>query len=257
MGLAGFNRSRRSRVAVEQAEAKRFKEDNAARWAAIHGQDKKLKDIDAEAEAIRKLESKASDKIGAKAEAGLETDVADLPLRQDHAAEIAGRTIEDPQGKPVDPVQRVADRIPSGTATEKLVEHMQVDQKGPTKAMVDAAVEEQTPVSERELLKSGDAPKADNTAKGKAEEAAAPEGEANADETETEAEDADATKTEETDKTAGQTAAEAKTKAAAEKAAVETKLPAAGQSAGAGTEAPTSSATGGAAVNKTTTPTKK
>lgn len=156
MGLASFNRARRSRLEVEKFEAERFKKDNAARWGAHHGVDTDRKQEAKDLEKSRKLEHAASEEIGEKAEEGIrmgekEGGIADLPLRQDHAAEIAGRTLENNQ-EPKDPVERVMERIPSGTATEELVEHTQVDQPGPTTALLDAVAKENTPASERDPL---------------------------------------------------------------------------------------------------------
>lgn len=146
MGLSSFNRMRRERNPVEKIEAERFKN-----WNEAHH---KGRDVQADAtEANDKLNAKAAKAeqeavkaIGAKVEAGLTSGdkkggVIDQPLREDHAAEIAGRNIEDVQ-EPKDPVARREERIPDGTANEELVPHTQVDRPGPTAEMVDAALVE-------------------------------------------------------------------------------------------------------------------
>lgn len=251
MGLAGFNRSRRSRLPVEEHEAERFKKDNAARWAAHHGTDTNRKQEEKDLDKGRALEAAAVAEIGEKAEAGIEQGerrggIDDLFLRQDHAAEIAGRTLENNQ-EPKDPVERLRERIPTGTANEEMVKHTQVDQPGPSAKLVEAVILESTPEADRESVKS--ALKADA-------KVAAAEHEKVLEEKERrlagEAEVAEVAETAETEEGAGSTtepksdeseaddelltAAQKEAKLKSATAAKEAKLPAAGKSAGAGSE---------------------
>lgn len=140
MGLSSFNRMRRERNEVEKLEAERFKIANEARHAARKARDEAREQTDAMIPDVRRAEAEAVERIGEKNVAGLTSN--DLPMRKDHAAEIAGRNLEDVQA-PKDPVERREERVPSGgTANEELVEHMVVDQPGPSPEMVEEAQEE-------------------------------------------------------------------------------------------------------------------
>lgn len=139
MGLSGFNRMRRERNQVETIEAERFKIANEARNAARLARDAAREETDAMLPAAAEAEQAAREAIGEKNVAGLKTD--DLPLRKDHAAEIAGRNVEEVQA-PKDPVQARLDRVPEGTVNEQLVEHLSVDQPGPSPELVEAAAKE-------------------------------------------------------------------------------------------------------------------
>lgn len=160
MGLSSFNRARRSRLDVERLEAERFDKDNKARWAATRAQDKDNVTDEKILEKISKAEHEASLEIGRKNEEGIrlgeEGGVQDLPLRQDHAAEIVGRSVEDAQSSSKTTVERLEARIPTGgaTANEKLVEHTQVDKDGPTAELVEAARLETIPQAEREAAQT-------------------------------------------------------------------------------------------------------
>lgn len=153
MGLASFNRARRERAAVEELEAARFKEWNERHNAARAVTDRMRGATEGDQEAVRDEELAAAQRIGEKAREGIrmgeEGGIIDLPLRRDHAAEIAGRTLENNQ-EPKDPVARVRERLAEGSATEQMVEHTQVDRPGPTPELVAAATLEQTPVQDRE-----------------------------------------------------------------------------------------------------------
>ncbi|MGU3496356.1 hypothetical protein ACLBXM_20130 [Xanthobacteraceae bacterium A53D] len=163
MGLSSFNRMRRELAAVEKIEAERFKLDNEARHAARAERDEAREagqDLAAQAE---RAEAEAVQAIGAKNEAGMETAVPDLPLRQDHAAEIAGRNLDDVQ-EPKDPVERIDERIPQGeTANEKLVEHMSASQPGPSAELVEAAQREAGALPEAADGEEGIAPKGETS----------------------------------------------------------------------------------------------
>lgn len=143
MGLSSFNRMRRERNPVEKIEAERFKNWNEAHHKSRDTQSDATEVNDKLNAKAAKAEQSAVKAIGEKVEAGLTSGdkkggVIDQPLREDHAAEIAGRNIEGVQ-EPKDPVARRDERIPDGTANEKLVPHTQVDRPGPTAAMVEAA----------------------------------------------------------------------------------------------------------------------
>jgi hypothetical protein len=145
MGLSSFNRMRRERAKVEKIEAERFKADNEARHAARKMRDGVKGDAELREKAAQ-AEHEAVEAIGEKNRAGLETN--DLPLRQDHAAEIAGRNINGVQ-EPKDPVARIDERIPDNTPNEKLVEHMSAEDEGPAPALVEAAQEEAGVIARR------------------------------------------------------------------------------------------------------------
>jgi hypothetical protein len=148
MGLASFNRMRRERKPVERLEAERF-----AEWNKRHNERRLDRDNthvelneDEIQETIREEESAAMGRIGDKVIAGIKegekkNGVIDKFLREDHAAEIAGRNLVDVD-QPKDPVARVDERVPDNTANEKLVAHTSVNRKGPSKAMVEAAQRE-------------------------------------------------------------------------------------------------------------------
>lgn len=155
MGLASFNRMRRSKKGVNVAEAERFKIDNEAR-----NEGRRLKREVRNAnlsrkEELRDLEHDANQNFAEKAIAGTETEVIDEPLRRDHAAEIAGRNIEGVQ-TPMDPVDRVIDRIPDSTANEELVGKTQVNMPGPSLEDVNAARRE---IGVREFAEGDTKPK--------------------------------------------------------------------------------------------------
>ena len=156
MGLSAFNRARRSRLDVERLETERAMRDNANRQAAIRSQDKDNEADEKMLEKIRKAEIAASEEIGRKTEEGIklgeEGGVQDLLLRQDHAAEIVGRSVEDAQTSTKTPLERLEARIPTSgtTANEALVEHTQVDKPGPSAELVEAARLETIPQEERE-----------------------------------------------------------------------------------------------------------
>lgn len=142
MGLSSFNRMRREKSHVEVIEAERFKIDNEARNQRRVDRDEAKEKTDALQEKAAKAEAEAVAAIGEKNLAGMETKVIDQPLRQDHAAEIAGRNLFGVQ-EPKDPVARVHERIPlEKTANEVLVDHTQVDGAGPTAKMIAAAEKE-------------------------------------------------------------------------------------------------------------------
>jgi hypothetical protein len=142
MGLSSFNRMRRERAAVEKIEAERFKIDNEARNAARLDKEKARSDATDLLEKAEAAEIAATEAIAEKNRRGQQPGADDLPLRKDHAAEIAGRNIEGAQ-KPKDPVDRIDERIPQGeTANEKLVEHMSVAGEGPSPELLEAAQKE-------------------------------------------------------------------------------------------------------------------
>lgn len=139
MGLSSFNRMRRERNRVETIEAERFKIANEARNKHRLEREAAKERGDALLEDAAIAEAEAAAAIGEKNVEGLTTD--DLPLRKDHAAEIAGRNVEDVQA-PKDPVQARLDRVPEGTVNEELVGHMSVDKPGPGADLVEEAQEE-------------------------------------------------------------------------------------------------------------------
>lgn len=142
MGLSSFNRMRREKSHVEAIEAARFKIDNQARNQRRLDRDEAKEKTDALQEKAAEAEAAVVEAIGEKNLAGLETKVIDQPLRQDHAAEIAGRNLFDVQ-EPKDPLERVHERIQlEKTANEVLVERTQVEGPGPTPKMVAAAEKE-------------------------------------------------------------------------------------------------------------------
>lgn len=153
MGMSAFNRARRSRLDVEEEEAKRFEKWHKDHWGAERLTDKDPDKTDKEVEKIRKLEGAASDLIGEKARQGIlegeRGGIIDRPLREDHAAEIAGRTQVDGQGEPTSPVDRVRQRIADGSANEELVSHTQVDQPGAPAELIRDATLEVTPPDDR------------------------------------------------------------------------------------------------------------
>jgi hypothetical protein len=243
MGLSGFNRARRSRLEVEKFEAERFEKDNAARWAAHHALDDNDKQAEKDLAKSRKLEDEASALIGEKVVAGIEKadngGIIDEDLRRDHAAEIAGRTLENNQ-EPKGAVERLEERIPTGTANEELVPHTQVDQEGPSPELMKAATLENTPESDKEsVARQIDADnKAAKDAKDTLDaEIAATQAKADAKAAAEAAPPADQSVGEEVQVPADKAAARDSAKAEEE-----AKLPAAGSSAGAGTETSGSSA---------------
>lgn len=143
MGLASFNRMRRQRNEVEKIEAERFKLSNEARQAGRQAQDMAHRENRDRVEEVREAETAAVEAIGEKNREGMETAIIDLPLREDHAAEIAGRNMPDMQSSdPIDPVELRNIRVPEDTANEKLASQMQVDTDGPSKELVNAAAKE-------------------------------------------------------------------------------------------------------------------
>lgn len=163
MGLSSFNRMRRERAAVEKIEAERFKIDNDARNAARLDKEKARSDASDLLEKAEAAEIAATEAIGEKNRQGQESEVDDLPLRKDHAAEIAGRNVEGAQ-EPKDPVERVDERIPQGeTANEKLVEHMSVAGEGPTPELLEAAQKEAGALPDAAPSDEDVAPKGDTT----------------------------------------------------------------------------------------------
>lgn len=228
MGLSSFNRARRSMIGVNEIEVERFKEDNAKRWAAHRSLDKTQEEIDEDLETVREAEAKGVAIIGEKVVAGIksgeEGGPIDLPLREDHAAEIAGRIVMNTQ-EPIDLMDRLHERIPDGTANEELVKYTSVEQEGPTPELVAAATVEST-------------------------------GQATATYEETKQVKAEKAETLKTMKAEQKTAAEQqKARIAAEEKAQE-GLPAAGNSAGAGKEPSSSSAGGTSKSEKTAAPKK-
>lgn len=141
MGLSSFNRQRRLKADVAKKEAERFEAWNEARHAARdHLTGHKADDHTAQLEA-RQLEADAVKAIGEANREGL--DNGDLPMRKEHAAEIAGRTVIDPQGEDApSPTEKVDLRLPHGTANEELVEHTDVRKDGPSAELVEAAQKE-------------------------------------------------------------------------------------------------------------------
>lgn len=181
MGLSSFNRARRARLEVERLETERFMEDNKRRQAAIRAQDKDNLIDEKTIEKIRKAELDAAQEIGRKTEEGIalgeKGGVRDLPLRQDHAAEIVGRSVEDPQSSTKTPIEHLEARIPTDgtTANEKLVEHTQVDKDGPSAELVEAARLESLPPEEREAAQRDAADERKTAAEATEERAAAKE----------------------------------------------------------------------------------
>lgn len=142
MGLSSFNRMRRQRNAVELMEAKRFEENNRKRWSAHHTRDANMGTTDEkELSKLRKAEHDAVEKIGELNVQGLKTAVPDAPMRKEHAAEIAGRTMTDmQQGEPMTPTELRTNRVPeSAPASEKLVDRTSVEHRGPTVKELQAA----------------------------------------------------------------------------------------------------------------------
>lgn len=140
MGLSSFNRMRRERAAVEIMEAERFKAWNEQHNASRISKDE-LQASAANPELLAELqdaELAAVERIGEKNREGIKRG-DDMPLRKDHAAEIAGRNLSNVD-EPIDPVDHINQRIPQGeTANEVLTEHTNVDGEGPTHEMVAAA----------------------------------------------------------------------------------------------------------------------
>jgi hypothetical protein len=258
MGLAGFNRMRRSRLPVEELETERFKKDNAARWARKRGQDDSNKQDPKVLDKIAEAETAAAEEIGRKVEEGIkmgeEGGVADLPLRRDHAAEIAGRTPQTDPREPMDPMDRLHERIPpKETANEKLAEHMSVNQPGPTIEQVKAAAVEMAPPNEKKsaaaAIDAQNAPavarhEAAVEAKAERREAEKKAGEPTATESaksDAKAAEADVARRETETKAAAikaaeKTPAQVKAEADAKKASVEKSLPAAGKAPDVGSK---------------------
>jgi len=225
MGLASFNRARRSRKEVEKLEAERFEQNNKARWAAHHAREKRPEADDKVVDKVRKAEQEASEEIGRKTVQGIEDGekggIIDGPLRRDHAAEIAGRAVEDAQGVPKKPTELIDERIPDSTVNEKLADHTQVDREGPSAALVRDAQVEAAPEADKESVKKQL--------------------------------EADASRTEDIRKEA----VEKRDARIAEQAKQESELPAAGKSAGAGKTESSSSAKQAESKPETKTPAKK
>lgn len=263
MGLSSFNRMRRSRLEVEELETERFKKDNAARWAAHHSKSKMRKNTEKEVEKIEKAELKAMEAVGRKVEQGIkegEEGTPDLPLRKDHAAEIVGRTLQhDPQGKPLDPIDRLHERVPPGhTANEDIAGKMYVDVEGPTREEVMAVEDEMHTPEEREMRTSPTKTVAASNAQA-AEAAANPEAdakrakeakEANAESAKADVATAEADAARRAEAAAGKTVSQKKEEEVAARRAEEAKLPAAGS-------APDVGAKGGGATEPVKTTSKK
>lgn len=253
MGLSAFNRARRSRKEVEKFEAKRFEEDNKNRWEGnrlrnpVHDQERVAKDQ----ERSRKLELQASAEIGKKTEEGIKMAEAgglpDLPLRQDHAAEIAGRNLSGVQ-TPVPPTERLDERVPASTANEQIVENMSVESKGPSKAKMEAVRKEFLTDPEREAEAQAkrakdptpNAAPLDHDADGKNGGAVTDEQVAAA---KSGTQSVEAAKTADTKSPAEQQKQADKTAEASRTSNKTEALPAAGKSAGAGKEASSSTST--------------
>lgn len=145
MGLAGFNRMRRERRAVEEKEAERFREDNAARWAGKRERDEQHRRNKKKVGKLRAEEAKAVERISAKMERAARTDrPSGDPLRSDHAAVMSGANVHGAQIAR-DPVERLRERIPDKEmASERLARTLDADSgPNPTAALVEAAREEQ------------------------------------------------------------------------------------------------------------------
>jgi hypothetical protein len=135
-----------------ELEAKRFEEWNKAHQKNFRDMDELHDELTSEDELveIREAMLEGVKEIGEKVVAGLSEntepgEAIDLPLRTDHVRDLVGRRhVEDPQGKPKTTLERLHERIPTSTESEKLANKTQVTQPGPTKAEMDAAEEEQT-----------------------------------------------------------------------------------------------------------------
>jgi hypothetical protein len=134
MGMSAFARARREMSAVEKVEAERFKAVKDA--GGIRAQDDVRAEADKLLPAAAEAQEQALKNIGEKALAP-----NDEALRNDHAAEIAGRNIEGVH-LPKDPVERVTERVPSATQNEKLVPLTSVDSEGPSPALLKAVAKE-------------------------------------------------------------------------------------------------------------------
>jgi hypothetical protein len=175
MGLSSFNRMRREKAEVEKMEAERFKAWNAQHNASRIDRDNLQKEMLEHTEDLAKAEAEAAERIGEKNREGIKRG-DDLPLRKDHAAEIAGRNLEGVD-EPIDPVERIERRIPQHeTANEQLVEHMGVETEGPSAELVQAAAEEVGSVKPESKKKSEDENLPAAAAPG---ESVAPQGETN------------------------------------------------------------------------------
>ena len=144
MGLAAFNRMRRERAQVEKHEAERFVRWRDERNARLRQNAGTTRETEREQLEIWREEQAAMQRVGAKVRLGMEMvaeghPVTDEPLRRDHAAEIAGRNLQDVD-KPKDPRERYDERVPPETTfNEELVPHMSVEHEGPTAEQVRAA----------------------------------------------------------------------------------------------------------------------
>jgi len=154
MGLSAFSRARVSQLPVLELEGKRFEEWNQAHQAGIRAQDEMHSTTVSEETIteVREADQAAVLTIGEKVVAGLsentaEGDPVDKQLREDHVRDMVGRRhVVDPQGEPQSILDRLHDRIPTGSpASVALVAKTDVDSEGPTKEEVDAAEEEQAP----------------------------------------------------------------------------------------------------------------
>ena len=164
MGLSSFNRMRRSLLKSSEAETERFIENNKARWEAHHARAKVMGNTPPEKlEELQKLDEEAVQEIGRKNIEGMkmgeEGKLPDLPLRADHAAEIAGRTPKTSHEEAISPMERLHERIPEGTANEKLSwEFKGVDEDGPDPELIKAAqVETAAPEDKEAVAKEFDA----------------------------------------------------------------------------------------------------
>jgi hypothetical protein len=136
-----------------ELEVERFVE-----WNRVHQQS--FRDLDelhsksTEEERLQRIRDTAAENvkvIGEKVVAGLqenigENETIDMPLRIDHVRDMVGRRhVVDPQGEPKSMMDKLHDRIPTGSMSERLVPKTDVVGLGPTKEEVEAAEVEQQP----------------------------------------------------------------------------------------------------------------
>jgi hypothetical protein len=153
MGLSAFSRARVSQLPEMELEVERFVE-----WNRVHQQS--FRDLDelhsksTEEERLQRIRDTAAENvkvIGEKVVAGLqenigENETIDMPLRIDHVRDMVGRRhVVDPQGEPKSMMDKLHDRIPTGSMSERLVPKTDVVGLGPTKEEVEAAEVEQQP----------------------------------------------------------------------------------------------------------------
>lgn len=168
MGMSAFNRNRLERKPVEMEESARFEKWNADHQNSRLKKDRRREDQTEEQAALMESEYAAAERIGKKAEDGLETAVADFPLRADHAVEIAGRDLKhDPQAEPKTSSERLEERLPeSERPREADVAALEASPGGPNDPKLPRSEAEDTEVAK--MAKSADPEKLSTEARDEA-----------------------------------------------------------------------------------------